>query len=162
MILKDWYHSLIDLGLADYTVADSANKHHHAQLSIFWLTKVQLRRWKMERRSSVDLENVASSKEISPESPPSANVDSSSAAETKPRTPDNQIATLSSASPSGSAIIVVDTSSTDSGYVEANSSADSTQAQVGGGSLDSSPSSGDAVERFVYHWRWKYYSIRSH
>ena len=100
---------------------------------------------KMERRSSVDLENVASSKEISPESLPSANIDSSSTAETLPRTPNNQVA-VSSSSP---AIVVVDTSPTDSGYVEANSStisADSTHVQGGGGSLESSPVSGDAVE----------------
>ena len=104
---------------------------------------------KMERRSSVGLENVASSKEISPESLPSANVDPSSTAETQPHgTCDNQIA-VSSSSPAGSAIIVVGTSPTDSGYVEANSStisADSTHVQGVGGSLESSPVSGDAVE----------------
>ena len=110
----------------------------------------------MERRSSVGLENVANSKEISPESPPSAKVDSSSAAKTQPRTPDNQLA-VSPSSPAESAIIVVNTSPTDSGYVEANSStisADSTHAQGGGGSLESSPVSGDAIEikeRFVNH-----------
>jgi hypothetical protein len=112
----------------------------------------------MERRSSVGLENVASSKEISPESPPAANVavDSSPAAETHPRTPDNQIAV---SSPSGSAIVVDQPSPSDSGYIEANSStisADSTPAQAGGGSLESSPGVGDAVEleikeRFVNH-----------
>lgn len=119
----------------------------------------------MERRSSVDLENVASSKEISPESPPAANVavDSSPAAETHPRTPDNQI----TSSPSGSAIVVDQPSPSDSGYIEANSStisADSTQAQAGGESLESSPGIGDAVEikeRFVSHYRYSY-SIRSH
>ena len=102
----------------------------------------------MERRSSVGLENVASSKEISPVSLPSANVDSeSSTAETQPHgTPDNQIAAVSSSSPAGSAI---GTSPTDSGYVEANSStisADSTHVQGVGGSLESSPVSGDAIE----------------
>ena len=105
----------------------------------------------MERRSSVGLENVASSKEISPVSLPSANVGpESSTAETQPHgTPDNQIAAVSSSSPAGSAIIVVGTSPTDSGYVEANSStisADSTHVQGVGGSLESSPVSGDAVE----------------
>jgi hypothetical protein len=103
----------------------------------------------------VGLENVASSKEISPESPPTANVaDSSPVAETHPRTPDNQI-TVSS--PSGSAD---QPSPSDSGYIDANSStisADSTQARAGGGSLESSPDVGDAAkelemqERFVSH-----------
>lgn len=94
----------------------------------------------MEQRSSVALENVASSEETSPESP-SASV-GTSPAEILPRTPAAVLA-----GPGSSAIEV--SPSTDSGYAEANSSTisadSSTQAHGGGGSLESSPSGGDAV-----------------
>ena len=97
----------------------------------------------MEQRSSAALENITSSEGPLTESP-SANVDTSSA-EIQPSTPGG----TAESSP-GSAI--VDTSPlSDSGYTEANSStvsADSTQAQGGGGSF-----SKDAVviseERYV-------------
>ena len=104
----------------------------------------------MEQRSSAALENITSSEGPSTESP-SANLDTSST-EIQPSTPGGT-ATSAESSP-GSAI--VDTSPlSDSGYTETNSStvsADSTQAQDGGGSLESSPSK-DAVviseERYV-------------